>query len=163
AAEILYFAAFYGELMGASGKAVFPETVFDLAAALRLVMVCVLAGFVVRDILRPERDVVRQTYEGQDRGGGVFTGDGDAGALGADRAVGQSSPFSPESWSPGRTIRGPVAVRMAAGWVGTTGWSILLAPSTSTSTSGIRVASRTARLGRYGTRCAASSYERPSR
>jgi len=72
AAEVLYFCAFYGELMAASGKAVFPETVFDLAALLRLTMVAVFAGYVVRDILRPERDVVRQTYEGADPDGGVF-------------------------------------------------------------------------------------------
>jgi uncharacterized membrane protein len=72
AAEVLYFCAFYGELMGASGKAVFPETVFDLAALLRLTMVAVFAGCVVRDILRPERDVVRQTYNGADPDGGVF-------------------------------------------------------------------------------------------
>jgi uncharacterized membrane protein len=77
AAEVLYFCAFYGELMGASGRGVFPETVFDLAALLRLVMVCVFAGFVVRDILRPARDVVRETYEGQDPDGGVFTDDED--------------------------------------------------------------------------------------
>ncbi len=77
AAEILYFCAFYGELMGASGRPVFPETVFDLAALLRLVMVCVFAGFVVRDVLRPERDVVRQSYEEEDPDGGVFTADED--------------------------------------------------------------------------------------
>src|SRR5206468_9663613 len=43
-AEVAYFCAFYGELMAASGKAIFPETVFDLAAVLRLVTVGVLAG-----------------------------------------------------------------------------------------------------------------------
>ncbi len=71
-AEVLYFCAFYGELMAASGKPVFPETVFDLAALFRLVMVTVFAGYVIRDVLRPERDVVRTTYEGEDPDGGVF-------------------------------------------------------------------------------------------
>jgi uncharacterized membrane protein len=72
AAEVLYFCAFYGELMAASGKPVFPETVFDLAALLRLVTVVVFAGYVVRDILQPAHDVVRTTYEGEDPDGGVF-------------------------------------------------------------------------------------------
>jgi len=73
AAEILYFVAFYGELMNASGKTVFPEGVFVLAASLRLVTLAVLCGFVVRDILRPERDVVRHTYA-DDPDGGEFDG-----------------------------------------------------------------------------------------
>src|SRR5205807_9371899 len=72
AAEVLYFCAFYGELMAASGKPVFPETVFDLAALVRLVTVAVFAGYVVRDILRPEKDVVRASYDGGDPDGGVF-------------------------------------------------------------------------------------------
>ena len=72
ASEVLYFCAFYGELMAASGKAVFPETVFDLAALLRLVMVAVFAGYVVRDILRPAKDVVRASYDGADPDGGAF-------------------------------------------------------------------------------------------
>jgi uncharacterized membrane protein len=73
AAEVLYFCAFYGELMSASGKQIFPETVFDLAAMLRWIAVVVLAGYVVRDILRPEGDVVRRSYDGADPDGGVFT------------------------------------------------------------------------------------------
>jgi uncharacterized membrane protein len=72
-AELCYFTAFYGELLGASGKGVFPETVFVLAALFRLVMVCVLAGLVVRDALHPERDMVRRTYE-DDPDGGIFDG-----------------------------------------------------------------------------------------
>ena len=71
-AEVAYFCAFYGELLAASGKQIFPETVFDLAAAARLVTVAVLAGYVVRDILHPERDVVRQSYDGADPDGGIF-------------------------------------------------------------------------------------------
>jgi uncharacterized membrane protein len=72
AAEILYFCAFYGELMGASGKPIFPETVFDLAAVVRLGTVVALCAYVVRDILRPEVDVVRGSYGGADPDGGVF-------------------------------------------------------------------------------------------
>jgi len=71
AAEVCYFAAFYGELMAASGRQIFPEWVFVLAATLRLVTVCVLAGAVVRDVLRPQKDVVRRTYV-DDPDGGVF-------------------------------------------------------------------------------------------
>ncbi|HEX6970508.1 MAG TPA: glycosyltransferase 87 family protein, partial [Micromonosporaceae bacterium] len=77
AAELGYFLAFYGELLGASGRPVIPEGVFVLAAALRLITVVVLAGFVVRDILQPERDVVRHTYA-DDPDGGVLDGAPDA-------------------------------------------------------------------------------------
>jgi uncharacterized membrane protein len=73
AAELCYFAAFYGELMGASGRQVFPEGVFVFAAILRLVTLCVLVGFVVRDIRRPDLDVVRHTYD-DDPDGGDFDG-----------------------------------------------------------------------------------------
>jgi uncharacterized membrane protein len=77
AAEICYFCAFYGELLAASGKQIFPEWVFVTAATLRLVTVCIVAGFVVRDILRPEKDVVRHTYD-DDPDGGVLDGAPDA-------------------------------------------------------------------------------------
>jgi uncharacterized membrane protein len=76
-AEVAYFLAFYGELMNASGRAVFPEWVFVLASVLRLVTLCVMIGFVVRDILRPELDVVRHTYA-DDPDGGEFDGAPDA-------------------------------------------------------------------------------------
>jgi uncharacterized membrane protein len=72
-AEIGYFTAFYGELLGASGKPVFPEGVFVLAATLRLVTVAVLCGLVVREILRPDLDPVRRTYA-DDPDGGVLDG-----------------------------------------------------------------------------------------
>jgi uncharacterized membrane protein len=72
-AEVVYFVAFYGELMTASGKGVFPEWVFVTASAGRLITVCVLIGLVVRDILRPELDPVRQTYD-DDPDGGIFDG-----------------------------------------------------------------------------------------
>ena len=48
-----------------------------LAASLRWVTLAVLVGFVVRDILRPELDVVRRTY-GDDPDGGDFDGAPDA-------------------------------------------------------------------------------------
>ncbi|GAB3866958.1 glycosyltransferase family 87 protein [Dactylosporangium cerinum] len=75
AAEVLYFVSFYGELMGASGRQVFPEGVFVLASILRLVTLAVLVGYVIRDIWHPEMDVVRDTYEGEDPDGGVFNRD----------------------------------------------------------------------------------------
>ncbi|MFI5841067.1 glycosyltransferase family 87 protein [Catenuloplanes sp. NPDC051500] len=77
AAEVLYFVAFYGELLGASGKQVFPEGVFVLAASLRLITVAVLCWFVVREILHPEEDAVRATYE-DDPDGGELDGAPDA-------------------------------------------------------------------------------------
>ncbi len=77
-AEVCYFVAFYGELLGAAtSRPVFPEGVFVLAASLRLVTVAVLCGFVIRDILRPERDAVRSTYA-DDPDGGVLDGADDA-------------------------------------------------------------------------------------
>jgi uncharacterized membrane protein len=75
AAEVLYFVSFYGELMGASGRQVFPEGVFVLASILRLVTLAVLVGYVIRDIRHPELDVVRDTYEGEDPDGGPFNND----------------------------------------------------------------------------------------
>ncbi|MEV0427696.1 hypothetical protein [Micromonospora sp. NPDC050495] len=77
-AEVGYFVAFYGELLGtATSRPVFPEGVFVLAATFRLVTVVVLCGFVIRDILRPERDAVRDTYA-DDPDGGVLDGAEDA-------------------------------------------------------------------------------------
>lgn len=71
AAEVLYFMAFYGELMGASGKSVFPEWVFIVASLARLITVLVMCGYIVRDVLHPEFDAVRSTY-GDDPDGGDF-------------------------------------------------------------------------------------------
>jgi uncharacterized membrane protein len=79
-AEVLYFAAFYGELMGASGKTVFPEWVFIAASVGRWLSVALLVGLVVRDILRPERDAVRLGC-GDDPDGGDFDGAEDAGYI----------------------------------------------------------------------------------
>src|SRR5262249_44768499 len=72
-AEVCYFFAFNGELMRASGNPIFPEGVFILAAILRLATLGVLCGFVIRDILRPELDVVRHPYA-DDPDGGVLDG-----------------------------------------------------------------------------------------
>jgi uncharacterized membrane protein len=68
-AEVGYFVAFYAELMNASGRTVIPEWVFVVASAGRLITVCVLIWYVVRDVLRPERDPVRQTYDADPDGG----------------------------------------------------------------------------------------------
>ena len=76
-AEVCYFAAFYGELLGASGKQVIPEGVFVFAATLRIATVIMLCVLVIRDILRPEEDAVRQTYD-DDPDGGDFDGAPDA-------------------------------------------------------------------------------------
>jgi hypothetical protein len=76
-AEIGYFAAFYAELLGAGGKPVIPEGTFVLASTLRLVTVAVLCGLVIREIWRPELDVVRQDYS-DDPDGGIFDGAPDA-------------------------------------------------------------------------------------
>jgi hypothetical protein len=65
--------AFYGELMGASGRQVFPEGVFVLAATLRWLAVAVLCGLVIREILRPDLDAVRRTYP-DDPDGGLLDG-----------------------------------------------------------------------------------------
>lgn len=74
AAELAYFLAFYYELTGAArGAPVIPEWVFLLAAGLRAGTLAVLCGFVVMDILRPGRDVVR--WGGvDDPDGGVLDG-----------------------------------------------------------------------------------------
>ena len=69
-AEFCYFTAFYAELLGAGGKSVIPEGTFVLAAALRVITVAVLCGLVIREIWKPELDVVRQTYQDEDPDGG---------------------------------------------------------------------------------------------
>ncbi|WP_433388865.1 glycosyltransferase family 87 protein [Micromonospora sp. KLBMP9576] len=77
-AEVCYFVAFYGELLGTStGKPVFPEGVFVLASTLRLATVVLLCVLVVREILRPESDAVRRTYA-DDPDGGPLDGAPDA-------------------------------------------------------------------------------------
>jgi uncharacterized membrane protein len=73
-AEFCYFTAFYAELLGAGGKPVIPEGTFVLASTLRLVTVAVLCGLVIREIWRPELDVVRQTYGDEDPDGGYLNG-----------------------------------------------------------------------------------------
>jgi uncharacterized membrane protein len=88
-AEVCYFFAFDGELMGASGKPIFPEGVFVLASTLRLVTVVVLAVYVIRDISAPELDVVRRNYA-DDPDGGIFDGV-------PDRWVG-TEPALAEAW-----------------------------------------------------------------
>jgi uncharacterized membrane protein len=72
-AEVCYFFAFDGELMGASNNVIFPEGVFVLGATLRLVTLIILCGYVIRDIRHPELDAVRKIYE-DDPDGGPFDG-----------------------------------------------------------------------------------------
>jgi uncharacterized membrane protein len=78
AAEIGYFLAFYAQMLNMSGKFVIPEGTFVLAASLRWLTLAILVFFVARDIMRPERDVVRRTY-GDDPDGGDFDGAPDEG------------------------------------------------------------------------------------
>jgi uncharacterized membrane protein len=68
-AEFAYFTAFYAELLGAGGKPVIPEGTFVLASTVRLITVVILCGLVIREIWRPELDVVRQTYADDPDGG----------------------------------------------------------------------------------------------
>ncbi|MBQ0891885.1 DUF2029 domain-containing protein [Micromonospora sp. U56] len=90
-AEVCYFAAFYGELLGAAtSRPVFPEGVFVLASTLRLGTVVLLCVLVIRDILHPERDAVRRTYA-DDPDGGLLDGAPDAPWL-ADRRTTARSP-----------------------------------------------------------------------
>jgi uncharacterized membrane protein len=70
-AEMGYFLAFYAQMLNVNGRFVIPEGTFVTAAALRWATVAVLVYFVVRDIRRPELDVVRRTY-GDDPDGGDF-------------------------------------------------------------------------------------------
>jgi uncharacterized membrane protein len=58
----------------AVGKAGVPEGWFVFAVVLRQVAVLVLAGLIVRDIYRPERDVVRRAGGVDDPAGGVLDG-----------------------------------------------------------------------------------------
>ncbi|TDC80129.1 DUF2029 domain-containing protein [Micromonospora sp. KC606] len=92
-AEVCYFVAFYGELLGAAtSRPVFPEGVFVLAATLRLGTVVLLCVLVVKEILHPERDAVRRTYA-DDPDGGVLDGAPDAPWLTARRAARPPEPL----------------------------------------------------------------------
>jgi uncharacterized membrane protein len=105
AAEFAYFTAFYAELLGAGGKTVIPEGTFVLASTLRLVTVGVLCGLVIREIWRPELDVVRQTYA-DDPDGGVLDGAPDAPWVARIRRPGRpaaavpASPLAPSTEPP---------------------------------------------------------------
>jgi uncharacterized membrane protein len=78
AAEVCYFLAFYAHLLNIDGQFVMPESLFVIAALGRWIAVLALVVLVVRDILRPERDVVLTTY-GDDPDGGDFAGAPDDG------------------------------------------------------------------------------------
>jgi uncharacterized membrane protein len=72
-AEVCYFFAFDAELMGASGSPIMPEGAFVLASSLRLITLLILCGYVIRDVIHPEYDAVRQVYA-DDPDGGLFDG-----------------------------------------------------------------------------------------
>jgi uncharacterized membrane protein len=85
AAELCYFLAFYGELLMASNQPVFPEWVFVLAALGRMTTLAVLVALVVREVLRPDLDVVRAPGV-DDPDGGPFDGAPDAGWVASVRS-----------------------------------------------------------------------------
>jgi uncharacterized membrane protein len=75
ACEVAYFFAFYQILLrSAGGKSLMPEAMFTYVSIARWVSVAVLCAFVVRDALRPERDIVRAGGE-DDPEGGVLVDD----------------------------------------------------------------------------------------
>lgn len=85
AAELFYFVAFYGELLQVSGNQdspvpawalVSPEWVFVLASVGRLGTVTALCALVLRDIYRPELDMVRRRYRGLDPDAGPLAAGG---------------------------------------------------------------------------------------
>jgi hypothetical protein len=78
AAELIYFFGFYAHLLNLDGVNVMPEAAYVYASAIRWIGLAVLVGFVLRDIMRPELDVVRRTY-GDDPDGGDFVGAPDDG------------------------------------------------------------------------------------
>ncbi|GAA0272551.1 glycosyltransferase family 87 protein [Cryptosporangium japonicum] len=71
AAELAYFFSFYQILIRVSGgkTTVLPEAAFTLASIGRWVSVAVLCGLVIREILRPELDVVRRDGVDDPEGG----------------------------------------------------------------------------------------------
>jgi uncharacterized membrane protein len=78
ATELCYFLAFYAHLLNLDGMFVMPEAAYVYASMFRWIGLAVLVGMVFRDVLRPERDVVRMTY-GDDPDGGDFAGAPDYG------------------------------------------------------------------------------------
>jgi uncharacterized membrane protein len=84
AAEVAYFAAFYGRLIGETRNPIFPEWVFVWASGLRLITVAVLVTLVIREIMHPELDVVRRSYD-DDPDGGVLDGAPDRDDPSSDR------------------------------------------------------------------------------
>ena len=132
AAEVLYFLSFYGELMGASGKPVFPEGVFVLASILRLTTLAILVGYVVRDILKPDRDVVRHTYP-DDPDGGVFDQAPDSGIAIAIRRFFFGQPPTPAPAMAGLLIEPPTpSPAHSRPSMGGTSWSPSPEPSRGT-------------------------------
>jgi hypothetical protein len=68
--------------------------VFVLASTLRLVTVAVLVGLVIREILKPELDRVRESYD-DDPDGGVLDGAPDASWLPFRGRRGTAEPAPP--------------------------------------------------------------------
>lgn len=77
AAEVCYFLLFNAQMLNGQ-RFIVPEGTYVLFSAFRWLAVAMMVGLVVRDILRPDRDLVRHTY-GDDPDGGDFAGSPDAG------------------------------------------------------------------------------------
>ena len=81
AAELFYFVAFYGELLSASGDdevpawaLVSPEWIFVLASVARLGTVTALCVLVIRDVNRPQHDLIRRSWGFDPDAGPLLTG-----------------------------------------------------------------------------------------
>jgi uncharacterized membrane protein len=91
AAEVIYFFAVWWYIIGgATPERGLPEQYYWSAIAVHVVATCVFAGFVVRDVLRPECDPVRSSLDADDPGGGVLDGAPDRFVL--RRPGGRSAP-----------------------------------------------------------------------
>jgi uncharacterized membrane protein len=76
ACELAYFFGFYQILLRtAGGKSLMPEKWFALIGLARWVSVAVLCGLVIREILRPELDVVRANGDDDPEGGVLVDGE----------------------------------------------------------------------------------------
>ncbi|HEX5017975.1 MAG TPA: glycosyltransferase 87 family protein [Actinomycetes bacterium] len=87
AAEVVYFFAVWWYIIwAATPERGLPDSYYWAAIALHVGATCVYAGFVVRDILKPECDPVRSSLGEDDPGGGCLDGAPDEFVLGPARS-----------------------------------------------------------------------------
>ncbi len=111
AAELAYFLGFYAHLLNLSNVKAMPEELYVYISAARwwgLVFFCFM---VVRDILRPELDAVRTTYDGDDPDGGDFVGARDDGWTFATPAWLDDG--AARAWQKGRELAGAARRRVS--------------------------------------------------